>query len=54
MDVTDVRVIWSDPTRGKAKLREESLDEHLSRPIAERLATALALVRSPPADDRGV
>ena len=52
IDVAGVTIIWGDAARGKAALRDESLKEHLARPVAERLAAALALVRPRPSDVR--
>jgi hypothetical protein len=44
VDIGDVTLVWGDPARWKARLRDESLRAHLSRPIAERLAVALSMV----------
>lgn len=44
VDVGDVTLVWGDAARGKAALRSESLEQHLERPLAERLRVALSLV----------
>ncbi len=37
-------LLWGNPAEWKAELRDESLQRHLARPIAERLQAALDLV----------
>jgi hypothetical protein len=51
VDVTDATLIWGNPARWKAALREESERRHLDLPPGERLRRALALVL-PQAHDR--
>lgn len=51
MDRVDVRgdgveasLLWGEPARLKAALREDDLRAHLARPVVERLLAAAALV----------
>jgi hypothetical protein len=45
LDVEGITLVWGDPSECKAELREESLRRHPARPMAERLLSALAMVR---------
>ena len=45
VDVDDVTLVWGNPSRWKATLRDESTRHHLELPIAERLQRALELVQ---------
>ncbi len=44
LDIGDVRLAWGNPTRWKARWREESLQKHLDLPVGERLRRALSLL----------
>lgn len=44
IDVGDVTLVWGAGSRWKARLREESRERHLERPVGERLRAALELV----------
>jgi predicted pyridoxine 5'-phosphate oxidase superfamily flavin-nucleotide-binding protein len=44
VDVGEVRLAWGNPASWKARWRDESLQRHLSRPLGERLRSALSLV----------
>lgn len=44
VEVAGMTLLWGDRTRGKAILREESLEAHLARPLEERLRIALQMV----------
>jgi hypothetical protein len=48
VDAGGATLVWGDPARAKAELRDESLQRHLALPLGARLKAALALVRSPP------
>ncbi len=45
LKVADVRLGWGNPTVLKARWRQDSLREHLERPVAERLLKAFSMLQ---------
>ncbi len=52
VQVDGVTLLWGNTVEWKAELRDESLRQHLARPIAERLQAALELVLPSQRDER--
>jgi hypothetical protein len=44
VEAGDVRLAWGNAASWKARWRDESLQRHLTRPLGERLRSALRLV----------
>ncbi len=51
VDVGEVTLAWGNAVEWKARFREEALQRHLARPVAERLRVAISMLRPASSDD---